>query len=40
MAMHSDRHDHWMDGNLDERLLLLAIIAMVALSPFLVLFYW
>ena len=40
MAIQSDHHDHWIDGNLEERLLVLAIIGMAALSPIVMWFYW
>jgi hypothetical protein len=39
MAMQSNHHEHWMDGSLEEWVLLLAIIAMVALPPLVMLFY-
>ncbi len=40
MAMQSNHHqDYWIDGTLEECLLLLAIIAMVVLPPLLILFY-
>ena len=39
MAIHSDHHDHWIDGNLEERLLVMAIIAISALSPFVLFFF-
>ena len=33
MAIYSDDGDHWIHGKLEERLLVLAIIAMSALAP-------
>jgi len=33
MAIQRDDHDHWIYGNLEERLLVLVIIAMAAFSP-------
>jgi len=40
MAIQNDHHDHWIDGKLDERLMVMAIIAMSVLSPFVLLFHW
>jgi hypothetical protein len=40
MATQIDHHNHWIDGNLEERLLVLAIIAMSALLPIVMWFYW
>lgn len=45
MATLRNHHDHWIDGG-EQRLLLMAItlsaaiLVMVALSPFALLFYW
>jgi hypothetical protein len=33
MAMQSKHHDHWIHGNAEERGLILAIMAMIAMSP-------
>jgi len=35
MTTHSDHQDHWIDGSLEERVLVLAVLALVAISPFL-----
>jgi hypothetical protein len=40
MAMQNERHNHWIQGNLDERLMVLAVIVLSLLSPFVVLFQW
>ena len=38
MAMQNEHHDHWIQGNLDERLMVLAVIVLSVLWPFVVLF--
>jgi len=40
MAIQSNHHDHSIDGNPNERVLVLAIIAMAALSPIVMWFYY
>jgi hypothetical protein len=40
MATRNDYHGHWIQGNLDERLIMTAILAMVGLSSVLALFFW
>jgi len=40
MAIKSNPGDHWIYGNLEERVIVLAIIAMVALSPIVMWFHW
>jgi len=40
MATKSNHPDHWIQGNLEERVIVLAIIAMAALSPIVMWFHW
>jgi len=40
METQSNHQNHWIYGNLEERVMVLAIIAMAALSPVVMWFYW
>ncbi len=40
MATQSNHHEHWIYGNLEERVMVLAIIAIAALSPIVMWFHW
>jgi len=40
MAIKSNDRDHWIYGNLEERVIVLAIIGMMALSPVVMWFHW
>jgi hypothetical protein len=36
----NEHHDHWMEGSLEERVLMMILIAMAVLSPFVTWFHW
>jgi hypothetical protein len=39
MAIHGNPHEQWIHGNLEERVLVLLIITMLALSPILIVWW-
>jgi len=40
MSIQSNHHDHWIDGSLEERLMVMAIIALSVLSPVFLLWFY
>jgi len=40
MSIQSNHHDHWINGDLDERVMVTALIAILALLPFYVLCFY
>jgi hypothetical protein len=40
MSRQSNHHDHWINGNLDERVMVTALVVLLVLSPFYVLWFY